>query len=55
MVRAMGPARSRTQRLGAAIFGLLLGIFALRAFVDTPGLSLVFLYAGEADAQGQAA
>ena len=26
-----------------AIFGLLIGIFLLRAFVDTPGLSLVFL------------
>ncbi len=39
----MGPARTRSERLGAGIFGLLLGIFLLRAFVDTPGLSLVFL------------
>ena len=39
----VGATRTRTERLGAAIFGLLLGIFALRAFVDTPGLSLVFL------------
>jgi serine phosphatase RsbU (regulator of sigma subunit) len=43
MVRTMGGSRSRDERLGAAIFGLLLGIFLLRAFVDTPGLSLVFL------------
>ena len=39
----MGPARTRSERLGAGIFGLSLGIFLLRAFVDTPGLSLVFL------------
>jgi serine phosphatase RsbU (regulator of sigma subunit) len=39
----MGGSRTRDERLGAAIFGLLLGIFLLRAFVDTPGLSLVFL------------
>lgn len=39
----MGAAGTRSQRLGVAVFGLLLGIFALRAFVDTPGLSLVFL------------
>ena len=39
----MGAARTRSERLGAGIFGLLLGIFLLRAFVDTPGLSLVFL------------
>jgi serine phosphatase RsbU (regulator of sigma subunit) len=39
----MGGVRTREERLGAAIFGLLLGIFVLRAFVDTPGLSLVFL------------
>ncbi len=39
----MGPARTRSEHLGAGIFGLLLGIFLLRAFVDTPGLSLVFL------------
>jgi serine phosphatase RsbU (regulator of sigma subunit) len=43
MVHAMGAARTRSERLGAGIFGLLLGIFLLRAFVDTPGLSLVFL------------
>jgi serine phosphatase RsbU (regulator of sigma subunit) len=43
MVRTMGGSRTRDERLGAAIFGLLLGIFLLRAFVDTPGLSLVFL------------
>jgi serine phosphatase RsbU (regulator of sigma subunit) len=43
MVRTMGGSRTRDKRLGAAIFGLLLGIFLLRAFVDTPGLSLVFL------------
>src|SRR5690349_2291297 len=43
MVRPMGGARTRQERLGAAIFGLLIGIFLLRAFVDTPGLSLVFL------------
>jgi serine phosphatase RsbU (regulator of sigma subunit) len=42
-VPTVGATRTRTERLGAAIFGLLLGIFALRAFVDTPGLSLVFL------------
>jgi serine phosphatase RsbU (regulator of sigma subunit) len=39
----MGGVRTREERLGAAIFGLLLGIFLLRAFVDTPGLSLIFL------------
>jgi serine phosphatase RsbU (regulator of sigma subunit) len=39
----MGRPRTRRERLGAGIFGLLLAIFALRAFVDTPGLSLVFL------------
>ena len=43
MVRSMGGVRTRRERLGAAIFGLLLGLFVLRAFVDTPGLSLVFL------------
>jgi serine phosphatase RsbU (regulator of sigma subunit) len=43
MVRPMGGARTRRQRLGAAIFALLIAIFLLRAFVDTPGLSLVFL------------
>jgi serine phosphatase RsbU (regulator of sigma subunit) len=43
MVNAMGAFRTRSERLGAGIFGLLLGIFLLRAFVDTPGLSLVFL------------
>ena len=43
MVRTMGGSRRREERLGTAIFGLLLGIFLLRAFVDTPGLSLVFL------------
>jgi serine phosphatase RsbU (regulator of sigma subunit) len=39
----MGGARARSERLAAGIFGLLLAIFLLRAFVDTPGLSLVFL------------
>jgi hypothetical protein len=43
MVRSMGGEVTGRERLGAAIFALLLGIFALRAFVDTPGLSLVFL------------
>jgi serine phosphatase RsbU (regulator of sigma subunit) len=43
MVRTMGGSRMREERLGVAIFGLLLGLFALRLFVDTPGLSLVFL------------
>jgi serine phosphatase RsbU (regulator of sigma subunit) len=35
----------RPERRGSAIFGLLLAIFVVRAFVDTPGLSLVFLAA----------
>ena len=39
----MGGVRTRQERLGAGIFGLLIAIFLLRAFVDTPGLSLVFL------------
>ena len=39
----MGGVRTRQDRLGAAIFGLLIAIFLLRGFVDTPGLSLVFL------------
>jgi len=39
----MGAGKTRTERLGVAIFGLLIAIFLLRAFVDTPGLSLVFL------------
>jgi serine phosphatase RsbU (regulator of sigma subunit) len=39
----MGGSRTRRERLGVAIFGLLLGIFVVRLFVDTPGLSLVFL------------
>jgi serine phosphatase RsbU (regulator of sigma subunit) len=43
MVHAMGAGRRHSDRVGAGIFGLLLGIFLLRAFVDTPGLSLVFL------------
>jgi serine phosphatase RsbU (regulator of sigma subunit) len=43
MVGTMGGPWARRERLGAAIFGLLLAIFLLRAFVDTPGLSLVFL------------
>ena len=43
MVRSMGGVRTRQERLGAGIFGLLIAIFLLRAFVDTPGLSLVFL------------
>jgi serine phosphatase RsbU (regulator of sigma subunit) len=36
-------AITRTEWRGAAIFGLLLAIFVVRFFVDTPGLSLVFL------------
>jgi serine phosphatase RsbU (regulator of sigma subunit) len=39
----MGGVRTSRERLGAGIFALLIGIFLLRAFVDTPGLSLVFL------------
>jgi serine phosphatase RsbU (regulator of sigma subunit) len=39
----MRAAIRRTERRGAAIFGLLLAIFVVRYFVDTPGLSLVFL------------
>jgi serine phosphatase RsbU (regulator of sigma subunit) len=39
----MRAAIRRTERRGAAIFGLLLAIFVVRLFVDTPGLSLVFL------------
>ena len=39
----MGGVRTSRERLAACIFGLLIGIFVLRAFVDTPGLSLVFL------------
>jgi serine phosphatase RsbU (regulator of sigma subunit) len=39
----MRAAISRTERRGTAIFGLLLAIFVVRFFVDTPGLSLVFL------------
>ena len=39
----MGGVRTRQERLGAGIFALLIAIFLLRAFVDTPGLSLVFL------------
>jgi serine phosphatase RsbU (regulator of sigma subunit) len=34
---------TRTERRGAGIFGLLIAIFVVRFFVDTPGLSLVFL------------
>jgi serine phosphatase RsbU (regulator of sigma subunit) len=41
----MRAAVMRSERLGAAIFGLLLAIFVVRWFVDTPGLSLVFLAA----------
>lgn len=33
------------QRRAAAIFGLLVAIFVVRLFVDTPGLSIVFLAA----------
>ena len=33
----------RDPRVAAGIFGLLAAIFVLRLFVDTPGLSLVFL------------
>jgi serine phosphatase RsbU (regulator of sigma subunit) len=36
---------TRTQRRGFAIFALLVAIFVVRGFVDTPGLSLVFLAA----------
>ena len=39
----MGEAITRSERRGAAIFGLLIAIFVVRFFVDTPGLSLVFL------------
>jgi serine phosphatase RsbU (regulator of sigma subunit) len=39
----MGGSRTRRGRLGVAIFGLLLAIFVVRLFDDTPGLSLVFL------------
>jgi serine phosphatase RsbU (regulator of sigma subunit) len=35
----------RPERRGPAIFALLLAIFVVRVFVDTPGLSLVFLAA----------
>jgi serine phosphatase RsbU (regulator of sigma subunit) len=41
--RANWVAITRTERRGAAIFGLLIAIFVVRFFVDTPGLSLVFL------------
>jgi serine phosphatase RsbU (regulator of sigma subunit) len=41
----MRAALTRTQWRGVAIFGLLVGIFVVRAFEDTPGLSLVFLAA----------
>jgi serine phosphatase RsbU (regulator of sigma subunit) len=41
----MLAASTRTKRHAAAIFGLLLAIFVVRYFVDTPGLSLVFLAA----------
>jgi serine phosphatase RsbU (regulator of sigma subunit) len=34
---------TRTERRGAGIYGLLIAIFVVRFFVDTPGLSLVFL------------
>jgi serine phosphatase RsbU (regulator of sigma subunit) len=43
--RANRVAITRTEQRGAAIFGLLLAIFVVRWFVDTPGLSLVFLAA----------
>jgi serine phosphatase RsbU (regulator of sigma subunit) len=36
-------ALTRTGQRGVAIFGLLLAIFVVRFFVDTPGLGLVFL------------
>jgi hypothetical protein len=39
----MRAAVMRTEGRGAAIFGLLIAIFVVRAFEDTPGLSLVFL------------
>jgi serine phosphatase RsbU (regulator of sigma subunit) len=41
----MRAAITRTQWHGFAICALLLAIFVVRAFVDTPGLSLVFLAA----------
>ncbi|HSS57696.1 MAG TPA: hypothetical protein VLK59_06790, partial [Solirubrobacteraceae bacterium] len=43
MVRGISGAGTRRERLGVGIFALLLGLFVLRAFVDTAGLSLVFL------------
>ena len=43
MVRAWVQPGHGPSASAAGIFGLLLGIFLLRAFVDTPGLSLVFL------------
>jgi sigma-B regulation protein RsbU (phosphoserine phosphatase) len=39
----MQAAITRTERRGVAIFGLLVAIFVVRYFVDTPGLSIVFL------------
>lgn len=39
----MRAAVMRAQGRGVAIFGLLIAIFVVRAFEDTPGLSLVFL------------
>ena len=41
----MRAALTRTQWHGFAVCALLLAIFVVRAFVDTPGLSLVFLAA----------
>src|SRR4051812_16197805 len=39
----MRAALTRPEGRGPAIFGLLIAIFVVRVFVDTPGLSLVFL------------
>ena len=39
----MRAALTRTGQRGAATFGLLLAIFVVRYFVDTPGLGLIFL------------
>jgi serine phosphatase RsbU (regulator of sigma subunit) len=39
----MRAALTRTQWRGVAIFALLVAIFVVRVFEDTPGLSLVFL------------
>ena len=41
----MGEGITRTHWRGFGIFALVVGIFLVRVFVDTPGLSLVFLAA----------